>query len=366
MHRGFASNVLPLCASAPVGERSSVSCSSELSSSSSHGQSILAAGFSFIGFVTLYLRPLGMGLWSHGLSCTRSRLILCPVRRPLVLFPLRALGTTITWHGCTTRSRPCSRIILPPRWRNIGYLEVDDNFWVFSSGGFPVQSATGAPRHVRPRSALASSLKGSSHYAVHPGSRPVSFPGSGDPHVFPAQSGVPGIFPVPASTGLHTGVPDGSSLLVRAGYRISHPPSTRCPSADGTSFLKTIARTLKARRVTALTGRSRTPRRSQTSLASGQRGDGHGSFRLLLSLPGESGLTNDSCELFFVLRPFVLFPFFPRVFLTSVTLTLEKAGRPCLAGLAPRRRLSHQSATTSRIQGLPCLLCVSPRSVLWT
>ena len=130
MYRGFASNVLPLCASAPVGERSSVSCSSELSSSSSHGQSILAAGFSFIGFVTLFLRPLGMGLGSQGLSCTRSRLILCPFRRPLVLFPLRALATTFTWHGCTTRSRPCSRNILPQRWQIVGYLEVDDNFWV--------------------------------------------------------------------------------------------------------------------------------------------------------------------------------------------------------------------------------------------
>ena len=57
-----------------------------------------------------------------------------------------------------------------------------------------MQSATGAARHVRPRSALASSLKGFSHCAVHPGHRPVSFLGSGDPHVFPAQSGVPGIF----------------------------------------------------------------------------------------------------------------------------------------------------------------------------
>ena len=44
VHRGFASNVLPLCASALVGERSSVSCSSELSSSS-HGQSIWASLF---------------------------------------------------------------------------------------------------------------------------------------------------------------------------------------------------------------------------------------------------------------------------------------------------------------------------------
>ena len=64
-------------------------------------------------------------------------------------------------------------------------------------------------------------------------------------------------------------------------------------------------------RVIALTGRSRTPRRSQTPLASRQRGDGHGSFRLLLSLRGESGLTNDSCELFFVLRPFGLVSFLP-------------------------------------------------------
>ena len=188
-------------------------------------------------YVTLFLRPLGLGLWLHGLSCTRSLLILCPVRRSLVSFPLLALGTIITWHGCTTRSWPCSQIILPSRWRNVGYLEVDDSFWVFSSGGFPVQSATGAPRHVRPRSAPASSLKGSSHYAVHPGSRPVSFPGRGDPHVFPAQSGV-------ASTGLHTSVPDGSSLLGRAGYGSSHPPATRCPRADGTTSLKSVARTL--------------------------------------------------------------------------------------------------------------------------
>ena len=47
----------------------SASSSSELSTGSSHGHSILAACFlSEIGNVTLFLRPLGMGLWSHGLS----------------------------------------------------------------------------------------------------------------------------------------------------------------------------------------------------------------------------------------------------------------------------------------------------------
>ena len=42
-----------------------------------------------------------MGLCSHGLSCTRSRLILCPVRRPLVLFLLRAL-----LHGMVVQPGP--------------------------------------------------------------------------------------------------------------------------------------------------------------------------------------------------------------------------------------------------------------------
>ena len=49
-------------------------------------------------------------------------------------------------------------------------------------------------------------------------------------------------------------------------------------------------------RVISLTGRSRTPRRCQTPLASEPRGDGHGSVRLLSSLPAESGKTDGSCE----------------------------------------------------------------------
>ena len=96
MHRGIAPNVLLLCASAAAGE--AVSAAAQNSAAAVFMESILAAGFSFIGFVTLFLRPLGMGLWSHGLSCTRSRLIQF---RPLVLLLLRAFGTTITWHRCT-------------------------------------------------------------------------------------------------------------------------------------------------------------------------------------------------------------------------------------------------------------------------
>ena len=74
--------------------------------------------------------------------------------------------------------------------------------------------------------------------------------------------------------------------------------------------LKSIARTPMKKRVIALTGRSRTPRRSQTPLASGQRGDGHGSVRSLCSLPGESSWTNDSCESPLCKVPCPLFPFF--------------------------------------------------------
>ena len=46
--------------------------------------------------VTLFLRPLGIGLWSHGLSSALDLLNLCPVRRPLVSRLLQALGTTVS------------------------------------------------------------------------------------------------------------------------------------------------------------------------------------------------------------------------------------------------------------------------------
>ena len=53
---------------------------------------------------------------------------------------------------------------------------------------------------------------------------------------FLREAGFPAIFLCPSSTGIHTGVPDGSSVVARPGYRTSHPTSTRCPRADGTSF----------------------------------------------------------------------------------------------------------------------------------
>ena len=95
----------------------------------------------------------------------------------------------------------------------------------------------------------------------------------------------------------HAGVSPGAHIVAGPGCGTSLRSSTRCPRADGTTSLKSVARTLMKRRVVAPTGRSRTPRRSQTPLALGQRGDGHGSARSLFSLPGESGLTDVSCEL---------------------------------------------------------------------
>ena len=77
-------------------------------------------------------------------------------------------------------------------------------------------------------------------------------------------------------------VPDGSSVVARAGYRTSQP----CVNAvDGTSFPRTVARTLMKRRIIALPGRSQTARRSHTPLASGQRGHGHGTARSFFPCP---------------------------------------------------------------------------------
>ena len=81
--------------------------------------------------------------------------------------------------------------------------------------------------------------------------------------------------PGPVSPGSRAARIDGSSKLVDDGRATSGPTSTSCPSAEG---------------------RSRTPRRSQTPLASEPRGDGHGSVRLLYSLPAESGETDGSCK----------------------------------------------------------------------
>ena len=95
----------------------------------------------------------------------------------------------------------------------------------------------------------------------------------------------------------HAGVSPGVHIVAGPGCGTSLRSSTRCPRPDSTTSLKSVARTLMKRRVVAPTGRSRTPRRSQTPVALGQRGDGHGSARPLSSLPGESGLTDVSCEL---------------------------------------------------------------------
>ena len=90
------------------------------------------------GYATLFLRSLGMGLWSHRLSFALSLLTLCLSRCPLVSLNWRVPSTSTTWHGCrvvslvipcarsqthrgypcilTTRSRTSSQVLLVPHW----------------------------------------------------------------------------------------------------------------------------------------------------------------------------------------------------------------------------------------------------------
>ena len=97
---------------------------------------------------------------------------------------------------------------------------------------------------------------------------------------------------VPTSSRLQSSLLSGGQsphARAGAGYGSSHRSSTSCPRADGTTSLKSVARTLMKRRVIPLTGRSRTPRRSQTT--PGLRAEERWRW------PGESGLTDISCEL---------------------------------------------------------------------
>ena len=120
---------------------------------------------SAIGYGTLFLRPLGMGLWSHRLLRTLRLLTLVHSHRPLVSLLWRVPSTSATLHGCrvslvipcarsqtlhrypstwTTRFRQSSRVLLVPLWSILLYLEVRDEFslavffvvwWSFSSCG---------------------------------------------------------------------------------------------------------------------------------------------------------------------------------------------------------------------------------------
>ena len=179
-------------------------------------QTSAEAVVSWTGRATLFLLPSGMAWLSGGLTRHALRDVADSTQVSKYLDnPVPAV-----FPGCSrTAMAVCCCI---SRWTSSS---------VSSSGGFPLQSAPGSP-----------------HSAVHPGSRPVVFPGS-DHHVFLARSGLLGVFPVLVSPGKHTGTPDRRSVLDVAGHGTSHPTSTRCPSADGTSFLKTVATTLKSRRV---------------------------------------------------------------------------------------------------------------------
>ena len=216
---------------------------------------------------------------------------LCPVRSPFVSLLLQALGVVQLGPG-----RVPGLFILHAGGLMV-HLEVDDNFC------FSLQVVFRYSRLRVFRSMCAAGRRSHTftrclHVRLfHPCSRPVLFPGSYGPHVFLARSGFPAIFLCPSQPVYTPACRTGARWWLVLVNRTSHPTSTRCPSVDGTSFARTVARTLMKRRVIALPGRSQTPRRSQTPLASGQRGDGHGTARSLLSLSGVGGLTNDSCEL---------------------------------------------------------------------
>ena len=245
--------------SAQVGRRRSTSCSSELSCGSSHG---LAASFLHCArdFIPSALRdwPMVTRLVvstrsSQTMSCSSSSCsssspgsrydCQCPVRG---LFILHAGGLMV-------------------------YLEVDYKFCVSPQVVFRC-SLLRVLRSMCAAGRRSHTFSRAFHFMLFTLARVLS-----------------------CSLDVLFRLPDGSSVVARAGYRTSHTTSTRCPSAEGTTFLKTFARTLMKRRVIAWPSRSRTPRRSQTHLAYGQRRHGHGSARSLLSLSGESGLT-DSCE----------------------------------------------------------------------
>ena len=107
-----------------------------------HQHSLWAVFFgsaaSAIGYVTLFLRPLGMGLWSHRLLRTLCLLTLVHFHRPFVSLLWRVPSTSTTSHGCrvvslvipcersqtlhrypstwTTWSRQSSRVLLVPLW----------------------------------------------------------------------------------------------------------------------------------------------------------------------------------------------------------------------------------------------------------
>ena len=83
---------------------------------------------SFIVHVTLILRPLGMGLWSHGLSSALDLLNLCLVRRSLVSRLLPALGTTVS--GMVVQPCPgrVPGLFILHTGGMIVYLEVDYKF----------------------------------------------------------------------------------------------------------------------------------------------------------------------------------------------------------------------------------------------
>ena len=132
---------------------------------------------------------------------------------------------------------------------------------------------------------------------------------------FFARSGCSRYFPIPVSTGILTGVPDGSSVVARPGYRTSHPTSARCPSADGTRCLDDSCEDTDEEEDHCIAGQIT----DRTAIANtpGLRAEGRWPWHrsLVAFLAGrESGLDGRLVRVAFVLSALCLLSFFPGCF----------------------------------------------------
>ena len=192
----------------------------------------------------------------------------------------------------------CSRVIHPPRWRNDCVSRGGRQVLFSYSDGFLFR-CNGHGCFGACASRVGARILSQRVFTFCCSPLLVLFPGSYDPQVFPARSGFPGIYFSYARINRYTHRRSGRELGGGTCW-LSYltPMSTRCPRVVGTNFFpETVARTLLKRRFIALPGRSRTPRRSKAPLASGQRGDGHGSTRLLRFFAGREWSEDYSCEL---------------------------------------------------------------------
>ena len=232
--------------------------------------------FHRVGMWCCSFGPQGMGPWSHRLSSALSLLTLCLSCCPLVF---------LLWRVPSTSGYVA---LLSGRLTRHSLREVADSSQESMHLDNPVPDEFPGP--ARTSLVLSCCMSRLSTSSLLQSS------------VFSGCHGPP----PRVSPGVH--------IVAGTGYGSSHRSSTRCPSADGTTSLKSFARTLMKRRVIALTGRSRTPRRSQTP--PGLRAEGRWPWlrSLVAFLAGPKWLDERLVRVAFVLSTLLLFSFFPGFF----------------------------------------------------